>query len=113
MDKVDWDGLKALEAKSSASFFPQDHINLHSAILGAWPQILAEHEKDQRVIAAAEKQIELLKTHPCLLEDGDFDHDWKFVDESFDHEFGTEVVHYYECKHCNATKDAGGEDDEG
>jgi len=52
---VDWEGLKALEAKSSASFFPQDHINLHGAILAAFPAILAEHESQLRVIAAAEK----------------------------------------------------------
>ena len=33
------------------------------------------------------------------------DHDWEFVDESFDHEYGTEQVHFWRCRHCEATKD--------
>ncbi len=31
------------------------------------------------------------------------DHDWKVVDESFDHEFGTEKVVYELCEKCGAT----------
>ena len=30
------------------------------------------------------------------------DHDWKFQDDSFDHEFGTERVHYWRCERCGA-----------
>jgi len=33
------------------------------------------------------------------------DHEWKMIDDSFDHEFGTEQIYYYECEHCGATKD--------
>jgi len=33
------------------------------------------------------------------------DHEWKFQDDSFDHEFGCEQVHYWECELCGATKD--------
>jgi hypothetical protein len=45
-----------------------------------------------------------LEPHPCLTEDGSFDHEWEFQDDSFDHEFGTEVVHYWECQRCGETK---------
>lgn len=31
-------------------------------------------------------------------------HDWKFRDDSFDHEFGTEQVHCWECEHCGAVR---------
>lgn len=31
------------------------------------------------------------------------DHDWKFVDDSFDHEYGVEQIHYYECQLCGET----------
>jgi hypothetical protein len=34
------------------------------------------------------------------------DHDWKFVDDSFDHEFGCQQVHSFRCEKCDATKDA-------
>ena len=45
--------------------------------------------------------------HPCRTEDGGFDHDWKFQDDSFDHEYGegTERVHYWFCTVCEETKD--------
>lgn len=33
------------------------------------------------------------------------DHDWKFQDDSFDHEFGTERVHYWQCERCGATRE--------
>ena len=28
------------------------------------------------------------------------DHEWEFVDDSFDHEFGREVIRYWECEIC-------------
>lgn len=33
------------------------------------------------------------------------DHDWKFQDDSFDHEFGTERVHYFLCETCGAVRE--------
>lgn len=47
--------------------------------------------------------------HPCAvgkLEDGsvEYDHDWEFVDDSFDHEYGTEQVHYFACSRCEMTR---------
>ena len=38
------------------------------------------------------------------------DHDWKLQDDSFDHEFGTESIHYWLCTKCEATKDIEAED---
>ncbi len=32
------------------------------------------------------------------------DHEWKPVDDSFDHEYGCEQVHYWRCDKCEATK---------
>ena len=34
------------------------------------------------------------------------DHDWKEIDASFDHEFGTEQVFYRECQKCGETTHA-------
>lgn len=33
------------------------------------------------------------------------DHDWEFQDDSFDHEFGCEVIRYWQCAKCEATRD--------
>jgi hypothetical protein len=33
------------------------------------------------------------------------DHEWEFQDDSFDHEFGTERVHYWQCQRCGAMRD--------
>lgn len=33
------------------------------------------------------------------------DHDWELIDESYDHEYGTETIIYYRCLLCNAEKD--------
>ena len=50
--------------------------------------------------------------HPCYA-DGELDHDWQFVDESFDHAYGTERVHFWRCERCDATRgmEAGDYDD--
>lgn len=82
-------------AKRKASY--EELARLHS-------RLIAE-------LAAAQAKVAELSTHPCLLEDGNLDHDWKFVDDSFDHEFGTETVYYYKCKCCNATTDCEGDDE--
>ncbi len=34
------------------------------------------------------------------------DHDWRIQDESFSHEFGTEVIVCWACEKCGATKPA-------
>lgn len=34
----------------------------------------------------------------------DDEHEWKARDESFDHEYGTQQVHFYECELCGATR---------
>lgn len=74
-----------------------------------------EIESLQSALTAANERIaeleRALETHPCHTEKMEFDHDWKFVDDSFDHEYGTEVVHYFECRHCKATKDVDDEYD--
>ena len=33
------------------------------------------------------------------------DHDWKLVDDSFDHEFGTEVCGHMQCTKCEETRE--------
>jgi hypothetical protein len=33
------------------------------------------------------------------------DHNWEFCDDSFDHEYGTEQVHYFLCSECGETRD--------
>lgn len=43
-------------------------------------------------------QIEVAGNSPQI------DHDWEFQDDSFDHAFGTERIHYFQCKHCEATR---------
>lgn len=53
-----------------------------------------------------------LPEHPCYCGDGDWDHEWIFQDESFDHEFGTERVWYWECSTCGVTREYEHEDDD-
>lgn len=36
-------------------------------------------------------------------EEEECDHEWEFVDASFDHEFGTETIHYWRCELCDET----------
>ncbi|GEM_PF-6660460 len=46
----------------------------------------------------------LSDTCPAV-EDGE--HEWEYQDDSFDHEYGTEVVRYWLCLHCMETKELG------
>lgn len=46
------------------------------------------------------KQVKQLKQQ---LEQLQCDHEWKEIDASFDHEFGTEQVFYKECQKCGLT----------
>lgn len=39
--------------------------------------------------------------HPCDIGEDELDHDIEWVDDSFDHEFGTEVCGHWECARCN------------
>jgi len=32
------------------------------------------------------------------------DHEWEFIDNSFDHEFGTERVHSWQCEKCGESR---------
>ena len=36
------------------------------------------------------------------------DHDWQFHDDSFDHEFGVEVIRYWQCERCGHTGERNG-----
>jgi hypothetical protein len=40
-------------------------------------------------------------------------HEWELIDDSFDHQFGVELIYYYQCAHCGLTKDADSNDDYG
>lgn len=46
-----------------------------------------------------------VKPHPCRTDDGGFDHEWEFQQDSFDHEYGTERVHYWRCATCDETRE--------
>ena len=41
------------------------------------------------------------------MEENKCEHEWEFEDDSFDHEFGTEVIQYYVCIHCGEVADDG------
>lgn len=43
--------------------------------------------------------------HPCYVGDGEYDHDMQHIDESFSHEYGTEVCGYFECQWCGLVVD--------
>lgn len=40
------------------------------------------------------------------------DHEWKPVDDSFDHEYGCEQIHYWRCDKCELTKPREAADEE-
>lgn len=48
---------------------------------------------------------------PALDADADpCDHKWIFQDDSFDHEFGTKKIHYWQCDKCGAERPTTPED---
>lgn len=57
------------------------------------------------VEAGALRSTVQLPEHPCYIENGEFDHDYVFQDDSFDHEYGVERIWYYRCQACGATAD--------
>ncbi len=40
----------------------------------------------------------------------DIEHDWQLIDDSFDHQFGTEQIFYYQCNNCGSQREAEHED---
>ena len=45
------------------------------------------------------------------LDDDECEHEWEFVDASFDHEFGTRELFYDRCTVCGETKEHDSDDD--
>jgi hypothetical protein len=43
--------------------------------------------------------------NPCEVAPGEFDHDYEAIDDSFDHEYGTQQVFYKRCKACGHEAD--------
>ena len=37
--------------------------------------------------------------------DGECDHDWELIDNSFDHEYGCEQIQFWTCSLCDETRD--------
>jgi hypothetical protein len=61
-------------------------------------------------------RLVMLPSHPCYIGEGEFDHEWQFQDDSFDHEYGGQQVHYWLCEECGAEREmeyADYHDDEG
>jgi hypothetical protein len=44
--------------------------------------------------------------HPCYHGNGDWEHDWEEMDDSFDHEYGTEIILYDMCNVCGLQREA-------
>ena len=51
-------------------------------------------EDHARILSAGERR----RREPPMC-----DHEWEFIDESFDHEFGREPLHTWECQSCGET----------
>lgn len=72
-----------------------------------------ETQNDQTTSAGSAKRpiVERLvmwwryRNHPCYMGNGEFDHELNWVDDSFDHEYGTEQIQYMQCTACGATHD--------
>jgi len=45
------------------------------------------------------------RKHSCYIGDGDFDHDWELIDDSFDHDYGVEFIQYERCFACGKMRD--------
>jgi hypothetical protein len=66
-------------------------------MLGAWNAAPVESTREE---------VRYDRTGPAQFTLHCEDHDWHFVDESFDHDLGTEVIHSQECQKCGATRPA-------
>lgn len=42
---------------------------------------------------------------PIYFPDQACDHEWEVIDESFDHEYGTEIIVFERCSVCSAERD--------
>ena len=43
---------------------------------------------------------------PCCIGWKEYDHEWKYIDDSYDHEYGTEQCGHWECQVCGAIDEA-------
>jgi rubrerythrin len=50
-----------------------------------------------------QKLLQLI--HPCLVGFKEYDHDFKYIDDSFSHEYGTEICGYWECQTCGTVNE--------
>lgn len=50
--------------------------------------------------------------NPCEVEPGVFEHELEFVDDSFDHDLGVEIIHYWRCAVCGHVEAADYYDDD-
>jgi len=58
MSQVDWEGLKALRVKANAIDATIPEVDRYTlALISEFPAILAQHERAQRVILAADELI--------------------------------------------------------
>ena len=49
---------------------------------------------------SVQQRVVMLPQHPCYANGEGYDHDWEYIDDSFDHEFGTEARGHWECLNC-------------
>ncbi len=56
---------------------------------------------------AANANIDLDSAAAEMSDESRIDHNWQFHDDSFEHEFGVEVIRYWQCERCGQTGDRG------
>ena len=52
---------------------------------------------------ASNELIDIESVNAEMADAGLVDHDWHFHDDTFDHEFGVEVIRYWQCERCGQT----------
>lgn len=57
---------------------------------------------------ASNANIDLDSAAVEMADSSKIDHDWQFHDDSFDHEFGTEAIRYWQCERCGHTGERNG-----
>lgn len=63
-------------------------------------QILEPPNPEISCITLGIEQYTKINKEPC-------NHDWETIDDSFSHEFGTEIIIYSRCKNCDAETQVG------
>jgi hypothetical protein len=53
---------------------------------------------------ATNANVDLESAQAEMADASKISHEWEFQDDSFDHAFGTERVHYFRCGICNETR---------